>query len=275
MTKKRKEVQKKHGENTPSQWKVLLPAIGAMGLLALVAFAIHARRNKVELPHADGAAVPRNGPRMVNVGGVERRQRDPRAVAAMAPQQEQIEQFIAKVNARNNDPNKEPIEPPNKPLRKGMSANIDSVIEAYQSGENPERISPMFVPKPFDLASYQRNPQAYVDVLEPGRAWQSLPPGPDVKSIGTNQEVHKMKPKESVRLRARAVPKAPVTFTSTDLGAFENDLASITVIAGEDGWASAVLTATPGTEGDVNVSAASPMTSGRLVFRVRVSEPTE
>ena len=87
-----------------------------------------------------------------------------------------------------------------------------------------------------------------------GRAWQSKPPGPDVKSIGTNKEFHQIKEKEAVRLEVLAEPNFPVSFTSTDLGAFENDLATITVVANESGWAQASFTATAGTAGPVNVS---------------------
>lgn len=164
------------------------------------------------------------------------------------------------------------FELPNKPLSKGMNANIDSAIEAIETGDYPERLSPLIKPADFDPDAFKRDPKAYLDVIEPGRAWQSKPPGPDVKSIGTNKEFHQVKEKEAVRLEVLAEPNFPVSFTSTDLGAFENDLATITVVANESGWAQASFTATAGTVGPVNVSASSPMTSGRVHFHIQVSE---
>src|SRR5690606_10279160 len=73
-----------------------------------------------------------------------------------------------------------------------------------------------------------------------------------------------------VSLRVRAVPGAPVTFTSLDMGAFQNRLASITVRADGEGVAVARFTGTPGTLGLTNVLAASPLTSGQQHFTVSV-----
>ena len=78
---------------------------------------------------------------------------------------------------------------------------------------------------------------------------------------------------QTVTLRAVAVPGAPVTFTSFDLGAFENQLTSITVRADAEGLARAQFTGTPGTVQDVRILAASPMTSGQLHYTVRVRLP--
>lgn len=163
-----------------------------------------------------------------------------------------------------------PVDPPNKKLARGMNANIDSVIEAAEGTGLAERLSPMIAPAPFDVEQFRRSPEAYLDVVEPGRAWQSAPPGPGIKSIGTNKNFHEVEAGESVRLQALAVPNGPIAFTSTDLGAFQNDLSSITVLADDRGWAEATFTATPGTVGGVNVSAASPMASGRLSFFINI-----
>lgn len=78
---------------------------------------------------------------------------------------------------------------------------------------------------------------------------------------------------EPVPLKVRTIPNAPVTFTSFDLGSFSNRLTSITVAADKDGVATAQFTGTPGTYNDVNILAASPMTSGQVKFVITVIVP--
>ena len=68
---------------------------------------------------------------------------------------------------------------------------------------------------------------------------------------------------------------SPGTFTSFDLGAFENQFPSITVEANRAGIAATKFTGTPGTVNNVDILASSPMTSGRLRFIVRVILPPE
>jgi len=63
-----------------------------------------------------------------------------------------------------------------------------------------------------------------------------------------------------------------VTFTSTNLGAFENRLPSITVAANQDGVAEAAFTGISGTIGKVPILASSPEASGRLRFIVSVTK---
>ena len=77
---------------------------------------------------------------------------------------------------------------------------------------------------------------------------------------------------ESIRLQVKTEPGMPATFTSFDLGAFDNSLSSITVKANEDGVATAAFHATTGTLGEVNLVAASPVASERVNFRLFVGE---
>ncbi|QDV42556.1 hypothetical protein Enr13x_24040 [Stieleria neptunia] len=156
-------------------------------------------------------------------------------------------------------------------LQKSMNPNVASVIEAIETGLHPERLTPNILPAPFDEDAYMRNPQAYLDIAEPGRVYQSAQPGLNVKSVGpVGRNRHTIKQLESVRLKVKAAPNYPVTFTSFDLGAFENKLPTITVAAGEDGIASAEFTGTEGTVNDVTILAASPMASGRVHFVVTI-----
>lgn len=158
-----------------------------------------------------------------------------------------------------------------KGLQKSMNPNVASVIEAIETGAHPERLTANILPAAFDEAAYREDPQAYLDIVEPGRVYQSAQPGPRVKSVGpVGRHRHTIKQLESVRLQVKAAPDYPVTFTSFDLGAFSNQLTSITVVADKDGIASAVFTGTEGTINDVNILAASPMASGRVHFVVTI-----
>ena len=140
-----------------------------------------------------------------------------------------------------------------------------------RTGAYPERLTSSVKPKPFNKAEYDANPKAYLDVCEPGRIWDVAEPGPGVKQIDAKTDtVVDMKPGETVTLRVIAIPLAPVTFTSFDWGEFENRLTSITVQADARGIASARFTATPGTIGQVDILAASPLTSGQVKFHVDI-----
>ena len=78
---------------------------------------------------------------------------------------------------------------------------------------------------------------------------------------------------QSIPLRVRATPGAPVTFTSFDLGQFENQLTSITVQADKQGIATARFVGSSGTINDVNILVASPVNSGQAKFAVNVVLP--
>ena len=161
-----------------------------------------------------------------------------------------------------------------EPVPADTNPNTRSVAEALRTGENPERLSALVPPTPFDPEAYEADPRAYLDVVEPGRVWQSLDPGPDVPRLRrATPPISEIVQGESVALRANAPPGTPVTFTSFDLGAFQNRLTSITVAADEEGVATATFTGTSGTLFDVNVLAASPAASGQLRFTVTVNPP--
>lgn len=72
-------------------------------------------------------------------------------------------------------------------------------------------------------------------------------------------------------LKVKVIPNAPVTFTSFDAGAFENELTSITVMADKTGTARTSFTATGGAVGEVQILAGSPLTAGQAQFLVNVA----
>ncbi len=159
-----------------------------------------------------------------------------------------------------------------QPIPEDANPNVASVAEALRTGKYPERLSTLIQPAPFDEDDYEADPKTYLDVVEPGRVWQSAQPGSDIPRL------HRLTPRfveidqgETISLRARALPGAPVTFTSFDMGAFQNRLTSVTLRADEDGLAVARFTGTPGTLFDVHILAASPVASGQLGFTVTVN----
>ncbi len=156
----------------------------------------------------------------------------------------------------------------------GKNPQIASVKEAMQSKTHPERLSSLIVPAPFDAAAFRASPEKYLNVVEPGRVWQVAQPGPGVKRLtSVSSEYEFIEQGQSVSLKVQADPGAPVTFTSFDLGAFDNQLTSQTVKADEKGLAKATFIGTGGTRGEVKILAASPLSSGQVQFLVQVDYP--
>lgn len=149
-----------------------------------------------------------------------------------------------------------------------------SVYAALKSRENPARFSSFVQPAAFDRAAYESDPQSYLDVVEPGRVFQSAEPGPDVVRIQPVSSLFEQVTQgEQVPLVVKAQAGAPVTFTSFKLGHFENQLTSTTIAADANGEARALFTAAKGTIDNVEVLAASPVTSGQVRFVVDVKLP--
>ncbi len=155
--------------------------------------------------------------------------------------------------------------------REQAAANARSLVEAARTGRFPERLNPLVAPSPFDRAAFERDPLPYFDVVEPGRVWQTAESGPNVKTLEAEGPAHlETEPQGSVKLSVIGEPNAPVTFTSFDRGAFENDLSSITVLSNSAGEARVRFTATLGTIEDVNILSASPLSAGQVAFLVTV-----
>ena len=161
----------------------------------------------------------------------------------------------------------------------GKDANPDVAAlhaELARENPNPAAISNLFAPEPFDAKVYAADKEAWLKQVRPGRVFQSAQPGPEVEPIesssGTFQNVVQG---EKVLLEVKASPGSPVTFYTPQVGEFSNRLTTQSVETAEDGIARATYTATAGTQGLVDILAASPVHSGQLRYRVRVSLPTQ
>jgi len=155
---------------------------------------------------------------------------------------------------------------------------VAQVGEALRSGKNPERYSSLIVPKNFDADAFAKDPEKYAkeyaSIVEPGRVFAPAQPGDSVPVLRVDGDRHhRVTQGESVRLVAIATPFAPVSFTSSGLGQFENLLTTITVVADQNGKAVAPFTATSGTKHNVNILAASPVLAEQIKFTVSVELP--
>lgn len=159
-------------------------------------------------------------------------------------------------------------------VKPDANPQVVSVYEALKSRKNPERFSSFVRPAEFDPAAYKADSESYINTIEPGRVFQSAQPGPDVKRIqAVSARYQRVTQGEQVPMVVQATPDAPVTFTSFNLGHFENLLTSITVKADAEGKAAVRYTAAKGTVNDVSILAASPMTSAQAEFRLLVKLP--
>lgn len=157
-----------------------------------------------------------------------------------------------------------------------LNTQTKSVFEALQSKTSPERYSSFVIKETFDKDQFQSRgreySEEYAKIVEPGRVYTSAQPGEGVVAIhSVGKRFHRVTQGETVVLKVRATPSSPVTFTSPRLGTFDSGLSSITVVATEDGEASASFTATGGTIDEVQVLAASPVNSGQAKFTISVS----
>jgi hypothetical protein len=127
---------------------------------------------------------------------------------------------------------------------------------------------------PFDAEAFATNPTPYLQQSVPGRVFQTAQPGPAVPVLGARgPATHEVPHGGSTDLAVRAPAGAAVTFTTFDLGLFDNGLASITVQANADGVATARFHAVGEVAGDIHLLAGSPQASGQVKFLVGVLPP--
>ncbi|MBX2850874.1 MAG: hypothetical protein KTR15_03910 [Phycisphaeraceae bacterium] len=160
-----------------------------------------------------------------------------------------------------------------------------AVLEAVETGRYPERLTSgvasetarSFDPGKFDPQSESYDEdyrEAYLRSPEPGRVWFPAQPGPGVQRIQPlSPGFVKVTQGEQTTLRVSGMPGQPVTFTSFDLGMFENQLTTTTVVANDQGVAEAVFHGPSGTFDDVSIMAASPVMSGQVRLTVHVVPP--
>jgi hypothetical protein len=243
--------------------RLVLTLCFALGAVTLAAMWLSAPPRAKQRPVVDSEKVhidPKTGEKYRIVGGVRRKLSD----------------VDGKAKSARNVPKKSPFQDVGRAPAIPRDANrmVASVAEALSTGRFPERLSPMLAPKPFDEQAYRKNPETYLNTVEPGRVFQCAQPGPNVPALNRDSKPGlRTVQGETVSLKVRAPSGAPVTFTSFDSGAFQNQLPSITVAAGDDGVAIARFTGTPGTYGLVNILAGSPLASGRVSFVVDITLP--
>ncbi len=126
----------------------------------------------------------------------------------------------------------------------------------------------------FDQASYDKDPQSYLDDVAPGRINDVLPASKDTPAImRVGRYENEVLQGESAILRAKTTPFAPVTFYSSRGGSINGGVATATVPSNEEGVAEVKFTATTGMIGELDIVAASPKTSGRARYLLNVIVP--
>jgi hypothetical protein len=159
-------------------------------------------------------------------------------------------------------------------IAKDTNPHTKSVAEAIGNPALAHRLSVMIPAPEFDLEAYRAAPEDYLNVVEPGRINQYLQPAEGLVAIRrTSKYFHEVLQGETVVLEAKVSEDHPVTFYSNRLGMFQNKLPTITVAPDSNGIARAEFLVSAGTQGDIEVFAASPMHSGRARFLINVVLP--
>jgi hypothetical protein len=149
---------------------------------------------------------------------------------------------------------------------------LRSLLAARSAHTHPERFSPLIAPRPFDKTGYDSNPQAYLDVIEPGRCFQTANTSghdgiPQLRAV-SSPIPHAMAG-DTVVLVVKGEAFGPITFTAFDGGVFaENGLGSVTVRADIHGYAPVHFTAPSNARGHLAVLAGSPLAVGTERFFV-------
>lgn len=149
-----------------------------------------------------------------------------------------------------------------------------SVFEAIEGKRDLQRVSALLPATPYDPEAFRADPESYLSVVEPGRAFQVAQAEPGTPALASlSDHYSEVRQGEAVELAVAAPPGSPVSFTSLDLGQFDNGLTATSVRADEEGRAAATFVATPGTLNDVDIVAGSPEASGVVRFIVHVLPP--
>ena len=202
---------------------------------------------------------------LVEVGGVRRPKRDlefeEAKIRPLSEQESAVESFPNPGRAIQ--------------LKGDENPQVKQVFQDLHSPDTPlPNRSTRFLPEDFDRAAYDRDPEAYLSKVVPGRIFQSAQPGPDVTPIAAVSRLFQnVIQGETVSLEVRVEPKQPVTFHTQDVGEFDNRLTTFTTAADENGVARAMYLATTGNMGLANIIASSPVHSEQVEFVVNVSLP--
>lgn len=224
-------------------------------------------------PRTDGMVDPESGD--IIAGGVERPRTDLERDTPTTPE-----------DAEATSGGKDPLDYGTTP---GVAINTNeqtqAVAEAIKTGRHPERLSVSvasktarnFDPEKFDPESDAYDEEyrsTYLASPEPGRVWFPAQPAEGVERIQPLMpQFVQVEQGEDITLRVSGQPGQPVTFTSFDLGMFENQLTTMTVVANAQGVAEVQFRGPPGTIADVKIMAASPVLSGQVRLTVNVVDP--
>ncbi|NQZ59002.1 MAG: hypothetical protein HRT88_16240 [Lentisphaeraceae bacterium] len=156
-----------------------------------------------------------------------------------------------------------------------MNKHKEATLEAFSDPQRfSGRISIVGKRQKFDLARYQKNPSYYLDITEPGRAFDAAQAGEGFSRL------ERLSPAfldtvqgEAVAISVRGEKSMPISLTAFDGGQFDNGLSSITVKADSSGFASVNFLPTTGVIADCRIRAASPTSTGTLGFVVSVTLP--
>ena len=219
-------------------------------------------------PRTDGMVDPDSGD--VIAGGVERPATD---LAKRDPSDEDQQ-------AKDDQADDEYSYGQTPPVKPDANEQVAAVYDAIKNRKaDPQTYakatSSLAEADAFDQDKYESDEDyrsAYLNSPQPSRVFQTAQPGPGVPRMRRMTAPYQEAPQgKKTPLRVQAAPGAPVTFTSFDLGRFENELTSITVEADATGVAEVKFWGPPGTIDDVNILAASPMTSGQVKLVVHVT----
>ena len=151
------------------------------------------------------------------------------------------------------------------------SPQLASVAKSLQNPEiNGSRISSAIAPKAFDKDRYltdEAYKKAYIRDVEPGRAFLTDSQS-DSKLKRLSPYLQDVEQGDTVEISVSAIPGAPVSITSFDLGKFSNHLTYQTVEADSSGVATFTFHGIVGTIQDSNILVASPMSRNKLKFVV-------
>lgn len=256
-----------------SSSKQILVIVVTAGLIvplvaASVFFSLRSRQPIELMSRKSQTRIPSDRDRMNTVGGISRPATDVRRPSNTA------EATHRRKWGTDDGTKKSLVEIPM--IKPDANKSVASAYEALMKRTNPERISPVFLPAEFNAEEYRKDPQAYLDIHEPGRVFRPAQPGPGVPVLAPlSEQYHRMITGETVTLSVKTEPNMPATFTSFDIGTFDNGLATISVAADKEGVAKATLHATPGKTGEVNILAASPVATEKVEFRVYITPKRE
>ena len=148
-----------------------------------------------------------------------------------------------------------------------------------KSGKLAHRITPWVKLPKFDAAKWESDEKyrnAYLTEHVPGRVYQTAQPGegPVLKPKGgTHFNLHQG---ERVTLKAKAPAGTPVSFLAFDLAKFTASQSTcVTVVADNNGIASAEVEAISGSINNCEILAGGPMTTGQIRYALNVSLPPE